>query len=141
AAGIPLSELQKQKADPPDFIPVKFGITKKREQLYADIESRVDAMFAEGLTDEVAELLKRGFAPELNSLNTVGYKEVIEHLQGRISLEECLEKIKQNTRRYAKRQMTWFRREKDVLWLEVAEGGDYERIAELIRHKLQEAVV
>ena len=81
-------------------------------------------MFSHGLLEEVKNILSAGYSPELNSLNTVGYKEVIDFLEEKTDYQTCVELVKRNTRRYAKRQMTWFNAEKDIRWLPVA-GDDW----------------
>ncbi len=125
ASGMRISELQKQKMPPPNFTPLKFGVTKPRKMLYEDINRRTDEMFRLGLLTEVATLLGRGYPKTLNALNTVGYKEVIQFLDGEISFEACVSTIKRNTRRYAKRQLTWFRADPEIHWFEVKRKEDY----------------
>jgi len=93
---------------------VKFGIDVPREELIKRINARTDAMISAGLIDEARENLVNR---HLNSLNTVGYKEMFDFLDGKCSLEEAVEKIKVNTRRYAKRQMTWFRKDVEIKWI------------------------
>lgn len=92
---------------------VKIGLNRPREELFARINSRVDVMMEEGLVDEVRRLLPYR---HLNALNTVGYKEIFRHLDGEWTLEFAIEKIKKNTRDYAKKQLTWFRRDEDIQW-------------------------
>jgi tRNA dimethylallyltransferase len=89
-------------------------------------------MLREGFVTEVQKILERGYDKNLNSLNTVGYKEVIDYLEGDISLDTCVELIKRNTRRYAKRQLTWFRAEKDIRWLTLDESEPLSEIAKKI---------
>lgn len=91
-----------------------FVLKMKRELLYSRINKRVDFMIKEGLVDEVKSLLDKGYDRNLVSMQGIGYKEIIEYLDGKISLEEAVELIKKNTRHFAKRQLTWFRREKTV---------------------------
>jgi tRNA dimethylallyltransferase len=95
-----------------------------REELYRRIELRVDQMFKDGLVDEVSRLLAAGYSPELKPLSAIGYRETIEFLQHRCSLDEAIRLIKQNTRHYAKRQLTWFRREPEMLWIAYPEKSD-----------------
>jgi tRNA dimethylallyltransferase len=114
--GNPISEIQKSGEDPAAFPWIKFGLIMKRESLYERINHRVEQMFKSGLMTEVQDLLNNGYSPKLNSLNSVGYKEVIEYLNSNLDLENCISLVKQNTRRYAKRQLTWFRRETDIHW-------------------------
>ena len=88
-----------------------------REKLYDRINKRVDIMIEEGLIDEVKTILNKGYSEDLVSLKGIGYKEIIMSLQGEISLDEAIEKIKQGSRNYAKRQLTWFRRDKRISWI------------------------
>ena len=131
--GKPISEFQKSQNDPANFKWIKFGLSINREQLYKRINQRVDKMLEEGLIDEVESILKKGYSPELNSLNSVGYKEAIHYLNGKISLEDCIDLIKQNTRNYAKRQIIWYRREKDIQWINM-EIGNNSIVDRLLEH-------
>lgn len=102
---------QQQKERP--FRIIKIGLNRDREELYERINRRVDRMIEEGLIDEA----KRVFPHRtLNSLNTVGYKEIFKYLEGEWTLEFAIEKIKQNSRIYSRKQMTWFKRDKDIHW-------------------------
>jgi tRNA dimethylallyltransferase len=103
-----------------------------RDVLYANIEDRVDKMISNGLIEEIKYILDKGYSKSLNSLNTVGYKEIISYLEGNITLERAVELIKRNTRRYAKRQMTWFRKVDGINWIDVSSFDDLERISEEI---------
>ncbi len=94
-----------------------FGLILEREKLYKVIEQRVDKMIQAGLVEEVQGLLNRGFSPELSSMRGLGYKEIVEYLTGKSSLAQAVDTLKRNTRRFAKRQMTWFRRDKRIKWL------------------------
>jgi tRNA dimethylallyltransferase len=94
----------------------------EREELYRRIERRVDAMIGQGLVAEVRGILDKGYSPSLNSLRTVGYREVIAHLDGEYGLDRAVELIKQNTRNFAKRQLTWFRGMKDAEWVAAADA-------------------
>lgn len=107
------SSLRKNKPKKRDFEILKIGLTRPREELVGIIHDRVDQMIAAGLVDEVRGV--SGFR-HLNALNTVGYKEIFQYLEGTWSLDKAIEKIKTNTRRYAKRQMTWFNRDKEIHW-------------------------
>lgn len=104
------------------------GLTRTRDNLYRRIDARVDEMFSRGLVDEVRRLCKSGYADALKHLRPLGYIEVIDYLEGRTDLEEAIRLVKRNSRRYAKRQMTWFRKE-DVHWveLEAADEGEAAR--------------
>jgi tRNA dimethylallyltransferase len=94
-------------------------LARSRAELYPRIERRVDEMLANGLEDEVRALMDRGYSPELPSMQGLGYKQFLEHFQGRISRDEAVALLKRDTRRYAKRQFTWFRREPDTVWIDI----------------------
>lgn len=98
-----------------NFNSIKIGLTAEREIIYNRIEQRVDNMFKEGLVEEAKSLYRHR---QLNALQTVGYKELFEYFEGKISLEEAKSEIKKNTRRYAKRQLTWFRKQSDIKWFD-----------------------
>jgi tRNA dimethylallyltransferase len=100
------------------------------------INSRVDRMLKDGLVDEVKSLKQRGYGAHLNALNTVGYKEVFEYLDGRIDGDMMVELIKRNTRRFAKRQLTWFRADKRIKWMKAGSEADLHVIAERIRKQI-----
>ena len=102
---------QKKKERP--FNIVKIGLNRDREELYQRINQRVDEMMENGLLDEVRGLYDKR---SVNALNTVGYKELFDYLDGRWPLEEAVERIKGNTRRYARKQLTWFKRDENVKW-------------------------
>ena len=98
-----------------------FVLTDDRARLYERINLRVDKMLAEGLVEEVRKLKEEGLGREHISMQGIGYKEILEYLEGRTELPQAAELLKQNTRHFAKRQLTWFRREKDVIWLDRTE--------------------
>jgi tRNA dimethylallyltransferase len=116
----------------------QIGLLWKRERLYQNIESRVDEMISIGLVEEVESILKLGYDKKLNSLNTVGYKEIIQYLDEVISLDRAVELIKRNTRRYAKRQMTWFNADKRIEWLDISSIKDLDLLAEKIAKEINE---
>ena len=95
-----------------------YVLSLPREELYSRINLRVDAMLEAGLTDEVKRLLDMGCRPDMVSMQGLGYKEIIQALEGDSTVDEACERIKRETRHFAKRQFTWFRRERDVVWLE-----------------------
>lgn len=99
----------------------RFALTAGREELYRRIDARVDAMLAAGLEEEVRGLFARGFGPTLPPLRSLGYKEMGAYVRGECSLEEAVCTIKQSTRRFAKRQLTWFRAEQNLIWIDVSE--------------------
>src|SRR5690606_16934439 len=96
-----------------NFSVIKIGLTAPREEIYSRINKRVDLMTKAGLAEEAKRLLPY---KHLNALNTVGYKEMFAYLEGEYTLEQAVEEIKKNTRRFAKRQLTWFRKEEDIHW-------------------------
>ncbi len=120
--GIPLSRYQQEHGFSVQRYPnLQIGIKTERPVLYQRIEQRVERMLADGLLDEVRRLLASGWSRNLKSLRSIGYKEAVAHLYGEYDLEQAAELIKRDTRRYAKRQMTWFNADNDILWLEYPE--------------------
>lgn len=120
--GIPLSRFQQQHGfSGQRYQSLRIGIRVPRQELYKRIEARVERMLAAGLVDEVRKLLSAGYGRDLKSMRSIGYKEITACLAGECSLEEAALQIKQNTRHYAKRQLTWFNRESDIIWLEYPE--------------------
>lgn len=111
----PYSSYLNIKNNKRNFIPIKIGITADREYIYHKINNRVDVMMRDGLLDEAKELYSH---QGLNSLQTVGYKELFKYLDDELTLEEAVSEIKKNTRRFAKRQGTWFRKDKDIAWFD-----------------------
>ena len=107
---------QSEKVSPYDFY--YFVLTDDREVLYSRIDKRVDAMIEEGLVDEVKELRKMDIPKTATSMQSLGYREIFGYLDGEYDLERAIYLIKRNTRHFAKRQLTWFRREKEVRWID-----------------------
>lgn len=97
---------------------LKIGINMERELLYRRVEERVDKMMAEGLVAEVTGLLAAGYTADLKAMSSIGYKEICAYLAGEYSFDEAVRLIKRNTRQYAKRQMTWCRRDSEIIWVE-----------------------
>ena len=121
------NEEQKQKESPYNFLYLVLSLP--REILYDRINQRVDIMQKDGLVEEVQKLQESGCRKEMVSMQGLGYKEILEALEGNITLEEAFEKIKLETRHFAKRQFTWFRRERDVTWVEKEKfAGDEEMV-------------
>jgi tRNA dimethylallyltransferase len=133
AGGKPASVLRRYPNDPAEFIYRVIGLDMPRPALYERLNQRLEKMLAEGLVEECQNLLQMGYSPKFNALQTVGYKEVFQHLRGEISYSEMVELIKQHTRNYAKRQMTWFRKMNGVEWFDIRAEDSPERIAALIR--------
>ncbi len=113
--GKPYSSFLHKGKSSRNFEAIKIGLIAPREVIYDRINQRVDLMLKDGLLQEARDLFPQ---KELNALNTVGYKELFEHFEGKTSLEEAVEEIKKNTRRFAKRQLTWFRKEEDIHWFD-----------------------
>ncbi|MES2140820.1 MAG: tRNA (adenosine(37)-N6)-dimethylallyltransferase MiaA [Bacteroidota bacterium] len=113
--GKPYSELRKGKVKKRNFNIIKVGINTSREVLYDRINNRVDEMMKDGLLNEVKSLQE---FKHLNALQTVGYKELFDHLENNLDLNSAIELIKQNSRRFAKRQLTWFHRDEEIKWFE-----------------------
>ncbi|HSP41207.1 MAG TPA: tRNA (adenosine(37)-N6)-dimethylallyltransferase MiaA [Gillisia sp.] len=113
--GKPYSSFLKREKPDRDFSVIKIGLTAPREEIYSRINKRVDIMMEEGLLEEARRLLP---FKDLNALNTVGYKELFAYFEGKCTVDEAVEEIKKNTRRFAKRQLTWFRKEEGINWFE-----------------------
>ena len=124
---------ERQKESP--YNAVYFVLNDDRKHLYERINLRVDQMFEEGLVEEVTGLKARGYKKEMVSMQGLGYKEVFDYLNGDSTLEEALEIIKRDTRHFAKRQITWFKRERDVVWVDKKQFGYDEELilAEMLR--------
>lgn len=104
-----------------DYTPRLVGLTRNRAELYARVNLRVDLLLAQGLVEEVRGLLQRGLTESDISMKGIGYKEIIGYLEGRYSLSEAADLVKKNTRHYAKRQLTWFKRYTDMRWFNISE--------------------
>ncbi len=113
----PLSYLQKELTRPLPYNFTKIGLTRNRKELYRMIELRVEEMFKQGLVEEVKILLEK--KPSETPLQAIGYKEVIDYLKGKKSLDETIHLVKRATKRYAKRQFTWFRKEPGIQWVDI----------------------
>lgn len=112
------------------------GLTMKRELLYARINQRVDAMVDAGLVEEVAGLLKAGISPKCQSMQGIGYKEIVAYLEGQVDLAAAVVNIKQATRHFAKRQLTWYRKMPYITWFDVDDFENYDEIVESIYKNL-----
>ena len=113
------SELDKEQLSEPLYEPEITGLMRDREVLYDRINQRVDIMMEKGLVEEVSELIKMGIDTEATSMQAIGYKEIIEYLDGKTSLSDAVDKIKRESRRYAKRQLTWFKRNEKIHWINI----------------------
>ena len=107
-----------------------FVLTDERSRIYEKIDSRVDKMIELGLVDEVRSLMDKGLGRYNISMQGLGYKEIIDHLEGNTTLEEAIYRIKRDSRHFAKRQLTWFRRERDVIWLDKSAHTDIMSVME-----------
>lgn len=117
--GKPISEhneKERQKESPYTF--AYFVLMDERQKLYDRIEKRIDVMIEEGLLDEVKALYEEGYTRDMVSMQGLGYKEILNYLDGKMTLEEAIYVLKRDTRHFAKRQITWFKREKDVCWID-----------------------
>jgi tRNA dimethylallyltransferase len=119
-AGKPYSSLRTGATKKRPFRIVKIGFTRDRDELYDRINRRVDRMIGEGLAEEAKSLYTQR---HLNSLNTVGYKELFSHFDGKCTLEYAVEKIKQHTRNYARKQLCWFGKDRETTWINLSSGG------------------
>jgi len=109
---------------------VMIGLERERESLFRLINERVDRMVAEGLIKEVKSLLSKGYSEDLSSLQGLGYQQIIGHLRGEYPEEEAIRLIKRDTRRFAKRQMSWFKRDKRILWIDTEEFSSFIEISD-----------
>ncbi|TCO60077.1 tRNA (adenosine(37)-N6)-dimethylallyltransferase MiaA [Caldanaerobacter subterraneus] len=133
--GKPISHYQKMSGmrKNPEYDPIMIGLNyKNRQLLYEKINRRVDEMIKNNLVEEVVNLLKIGYNKYGTSMQALGYKEIVEYLNGEISLEEAVEKIKKGARRYAKRQITWFKAYDFIKWFFVDDYKTYEELRENI---------
>lgn len=137
--GKPISQFQKedQKANNlPKYNLFMYGLTLNREKLYQKIDLRVEKMIADGLVEEVKTLLARGYGPDLVSMKGLGYKEIVGYLHGEYDLPEAIRLLQRNTRHFAKRQLTWFRREGRISWIDVEKYRNAAVIAKEILHQV-----
>ena len=117
------------------FTPHVFCFTRSTDDLRARINARVDTLFQRGLVAETRELLKRGLAENKTAMQAIGYRQVVEHLRGERSLAETIELVKIRTRQFAKRQLTWFRVQKNLEWIELKPDESAEWAVERLSYK------
>ena len=130
---------RKTQAIPPRFRPVWLGLDfADRKDLYRRIDLRVGQMLEQGLLQEIRELLDRGIPEKCTAMQAIGYKEFLDALEGRCTIDEAADLVRQSSRHYAKRQLTWFRRNKDIHWLIRTPGDGAEEILQRARQVLQE---
>jgi tRNA dimethylallyltransferase len=122
----------------PAYNALVFGLQLERQELYRRIEARVDSMLGAGLVDEVERLLKGGLQRNATAMQALGYKEIAAYVNGELSLEEAVRVLKRNTRRFAKRQYTWFRHDGRIRWLDVAGYRCQEELVEEIVESVKE---
>ncbi|MED4270210.1 tRNA (adenosine(37)-N6)-dimethylallyltransferase MiaA [Geobacillus stearothermophilus] len=134
STGKPFSEWQRGQQKQLLYEAAIIGLTAERSVLYRRINERVDQMIAEGLVDEARALYDRGFR-DCQAVQAIGYKELYDYFDGRVSLEEAIEQLKQNSRRYAKRQLTWFRNQMPVEWFDMTDAKMFAaRVEEIFRY-------
>lgn len=130
---------QKEKETPYDAAVII--LTMNREKLYERIELRIDLMMEQGLLEEVKGLLDKGYTPDLVSMQGIGYKEFIPYFNGECTLEEAVTQLKTNTRRFAKRQLTWFRRQIDGLWVDLSKATGEEAMEDVLDYLKEQDVL
>jgi tRNA dimethylallyltransferase len=129
--GCPVSQFRSEHGFADDFYDhLKIGISVERAELYRRIEARVDRMVGDGLVREVEGLLAAGFDPRLKPLRSIGYKEICAHLTGECPLDEAIQLIKRDSRRYAKRQITWLKSDNEINWVEYP--GEFDTICNYV---------
>jgi tRNA dimethylallyltransferase len=135
------NEAEREKQSPYNF--AYFVLTDERKRLYERIDRRVDVMMEQGLVAEVQKLKDMGCSRQMVSMQGLGYKEILDYLDNKISLEEAVYIIKRETRHFAKRQLTWFRRERDVIWLDKQQYGyeDERILADMCRILTEKGII
>lgn len=131
SSGKTMTQYQENQDDELIYEVALIGLTAEREVLYNRINARVDEMMDNGLLEEVASLYNKGIK-DCQSIQAIGYKELYSYLEGKTTLNEAVEQLKQNSRRYAKRQLTWFRNKMDVEWFDMTDPARFEEKAEQI---------
>ncbi len=126
------------RAKPPLYRALLVGLTRPRDELYARIDARVDAMVAGGLVEELRQLVAQGFAEDSIAGQALGYKELLPYLRGEISLEDAVQLLKRDTRRYAKRQLSWFHADPRLDWIDLSQYGSVEAVVDKIAQKVAE---
>lgn len=128
------------KQETRDYDTVIIGLTRNRQELYERINKRVDVLMETGLLDEVKALLDKGLTPEHISMKAIGYKEIMDYFLGKYDLETAVDKVKKNTRHYAKKQLTWFRRYDKIKWYNISDFNDDEDALESIVKWLEKKI-
>jgi tRNA dimethylallyltransferase len=122
-----ISKMQEKLTRPLPYEFIKIGLSRDREELYQMIEKRVDGMMASGFVEEVKKILEMN--PDRTPMQAIGYKEIAKYLQGEISIDEAVTLIKRDSRRYAKRQFTWFRKEENISWIDITGVHDIREVS------------
>lgn len=138
--GQPVSQVRKKLHPQIDLIPFFIGLNREREKLYRIINARVERMITDGLIEEVQRLRMHGYSRNLQSQKTVGYQEIHDYLDGKIPLSEAIELIKRNTRRFAKRQLTWFNRDRRIAWFEIDDQAGWLTAKTTISNEMEKIV-
>jgi tRNA dimethylallyltransferase len=139
ATGSPISEYRRRhRFQKRRLTTLKLGLHMERDRLYKRIDERVETMIHAGLLDEVKNLRDSGYSAELKSMQSIGYRHMFDFLEGRVSWSEALRTMKRDTRRYAKRQMTWFKADREIVWVDPLVSGEVEdRIGEFLSSNAQ----
>jgi len=136
--GQPISALQKiSRGKRPNYDLLMIGLKRERKELYRRINQRAERMIKKGLVKEIESILKKGFSKDLPALKGLGYREIIGYLDGEYDLKEAIHLLKRNTRRFAKRQLTWFNRNKRIHWIEIAKKDSTTRVTSQIIEMLK----
>ncbi|MBI5188993.1 MAG: tRNA (adenosine(37)-N6)-dimethylallyltransferase MiaA [Nitrospirae bacterium] len=133
----PITELQENKTVSHGYNPMKIGLTMDRKELYRRIERRVDWMVSEGLENEVRALINRGCHEGMTSMQGLGYRHFLRYFKGEYGLDEAIRLLKRDTKRYAKRQFTWFRKEAGIEWIDITGHIDPVEILGLFKEKVE----
>ena len=138
--GKPLSSMENQVNKQVLRYPtVYLGLGMERERLYERINQRVDLMMEQGLLEETKTALAKGVSPQAQSMTSLGYRQIIQYLQGEVSLEKAIELIKRDTRHFAKRQLTWFRHDPNLIWV-MKDGKTEEEVETELLAKIKEII-
>jgi len=128
-----MSKFQQASKQKLDYRFIKIGLWMQRRKLYQRINARVDELITRGLLEE-AKALKKRLTPEMQAYKTIGYQELFEYLDGKCSLAQAIEAIKKNTRHLAKRQLTFFKRDKEIFWIDVTDKTKEQITQEVLSH-------
>lgn len=131
-AGKSLTEIIKHQKPKSKYQPYYIGLYLDRDKLYKRIDERFDNMIKNGLVDEVMSILQMGYVPDCNGLRTIGYKEIVAFIQGKLTLPEAISKAKQHTRNFAKRQITWFKKISEIKWFKADEEDVMVNVQQII---------